>query len=154
MKKLVIAAIAAATLPMVAALPVTAQQATPPQTQPGASQSNPAINLSPDQIKQLQQALNDNGFDAGEVDGRLSAQTSNALRKFQTRLGIEPTGRVDAQTLKAVGMADKIPAGEPASTGQGGAAPPAPAEEGRASGEGGDRGQPDSAGPQNAPARN
>jgi peptidoglycan hydrolase-like protein with peptidoglycan-binding domain len=84
-----------------------------------SDRGNAAITLTPDQIRQLQQALNDHGFDAGEVDGVFSARTSAALKQFQSKAGLPPTGVVDEQLLALVGLA---PAAQPAdqSAGQGG----------------------------------
>jgi peptidoglycan hydrolase-like protein with peptidoglycan-binding domain len=117
------ARVLALALPLVAAFPATAQQAgtTPAQTQPSAGPGAGAIDLSPDQIRQLQQALNENGFNAGEVDGVFGARTREALKRFQTQAGLPPTGELDAQTLTAVGHGDKVGAtgaGGPSSVGQ------------------------------------
>ena len=110
MRKFAATAIAALALPLAASLPGLAQQGSTPaqQMQPGASESNAAVSLNPDQIRQLQQSLNDNGFDAGKVDGVFGPSTRAALRQFQSKAGLPPTGELDAQTLTAVGHGDKI----------------------------------------------
>src|SRR5262245_50872525 len=121
--------IAAIVLPLAIAFPALAQQGSPQQAPPAASQSTAPVELTRDQITQLQQALNDNGFDAGEVDGVFGAKTSAALKQFQSKAGLQPTGRIDQQTLALVGMsgaAPQAPGGAGATTGQG-AASPAPA---------------------------
>jgi len=131
MDKRVVTTIAAIALPLAVSFPALAQQggATPQQTPPAAGQSTAAINLTRDQILQLQQALNDNGFDAGPVDGVLGPQTSAALKRFQSKAGLQPTGHIDQQTLALVGMsgsAPQAPAGGAApTTGQGGTPEPA-----------------------------
>ncbi len=125
MRKFAATAIAALALPLAASLPGLAQQGSTPaqQMQPGASASNAAVSLNPDQIRQLQQSLNDNGFDAGKVDGVFGPSTRAALRQFQSKAGLQPTGELDAQTLTAVGHGDKIGTpgtGGTTSMGQGG----------------------------------
>ena len=115
--------IAAIVLPLAIAFPALAQQGSPQQAPPAASQSTAPVELTRDQITQLQQALNDNGFDAGTVDGVFGAQTIAAVKRFQTKAGLQPTGRIDQQTLALVGMQP------PGTTGQGGN--PAPANPGQ-----------------------
>lgn len=66
-------------------------------------------------IKQVQQKLNDQGYDAGPVDGKSGPKTKEALRKFQQKEGIQPTGQVDQKTLAALGVQGQ-------GSGQGGAA--------------------------------
>jgi peptidoglycan hydrolase-like protein with peptidoglycan-binding domain len=134
MDKRVITTMAAIALPLALSFPALAQDASAPPAQapaaaPQASQSTAPVSLTRDQITQLQQALNDNGFDAGEVDGVFGAKTSAALKQFQSKAGLQPTGRIDQQTLALVGMsgaAPQAPGGAGATTGQG-AASPAPA---------------------------
>jgi peptidoglycan hydrolase-like protein with peptidoglycan-binding domain len=116
MRKLAATTIVALALPLAASLPGLAQQGSTPaqQMQPSANESSAAVNLNPDQIRQLQQSLNDNGFDAGKVDGVFGPSTRAALRQFQSKAGLPPTGELDAQTLTAVGHGDKIGAPAPA----------------------------------------
>jgi membrane-bound lytic murein transglycosylase B len=60
--------------------------------------------LAVDDIKKVQEALKDKGHDPGPVDGIVGPQTQKALRSFQVANGIRATGRVDAETAKALGM--------------------------------------------------
>ena len=113
-------------LPLAAGVPAMAQHsgsAAPPST---SAQGNAAISLTPDQIRQLQQALNDHGFEAGEVDGVFNERTSTALKRFQSKAGLPPTGQVDEQLLALVGLSGQArqPAGADPSTGQGGQSSP------------------------------
>lgn len=55
-------------------------------------------------IQQAQQKLNDQGFNAGPVDGKFGPATKEAVRKFQQAKGISPTGQIDQQTLTALGV--------------------------------------------------
>src|SRR5437868_7355606 len=57
-----------------------------------------------DLIRQVQQALNDKGLNAGPVDGQLGPKTKNALRQFQQKQGIQRTASLDSQTLSALGV--------------------------------------------------
>lgn len=161
MQKLAATTIVALALPLAASLPGLAQQgSTPPQqSQPSVSESSAAVTLNPDQIRQLQQSLNDNGFDAGEVDGVFGTRTGAALRRFQSKAGLPPTGQLDAQTLTAVGHGDKIGTSSssgPSSVGQGGSPPQqsAPAAQDATAGPGGVSGPPvEPASPGRAPNR-
>jgi peptidoglycan hydrolase-like protein with peptidoglycan-binding domain len=63
-----------------------------------------AINLSKEQIRDLQTALSRQGFDIGEVDGRLGPRTERALMEFQKRQGLQATGHIDQRTVEALGI--------------------------------------------------
>jgi peptidoglycan hydrolase-like protein with peptidoglycan-binding domain len=121
MKKVAARTVVALALPLAFAFPTMAQQGgtKSAQTQPSANQNAGALKLDADQIRQLQQALNEHGFNAGEVDGVFGARTREALKRFQSQAGLPATGELDAQTLTAVGHGDKVGAGE-SSAGQGG----------------------------------
>jgi peptidoglycan hydrolase-like protein with peptidoglycan-binding domain len=82
-----------------------------------------AINLSQEQIRDLQTALSRQGFDIGEVDGRLGPRTERALMEFQKRQGLQATGHFDQRTVEALGInagGQQGNRGEPSSTGQAG----------------------------------
>ena len=49
----------------------------------------------------LQQTLKLAGYWDGPVDGQWSDELTDALKEFQTDLGVEPTGEVDAATIAA-----------------------------------------------------
>ncbi len=117
MKKLMLLAVAATALPLAVAAPASAaQQQQPqskmqPQTQrPAASQNSrmqgnqSAANLSQNQIRQVQQALDQKGFKAGRTDGKLGPETKSALNQFQQKQGLQATGQPDQQTLAALGI--------------------------------------------------
>jgi peptidoglycan hydrolase-like protein with peptidoglycan-binding domain len=61
----------------------------------------PALDL--EGIRQVQQALQDKGFDPGPVDGVLGSRTKEAVLQFQNRYGIDSNGKVDNQTLFTLG---------------------------------------------------
>jgi peptidoglycan hydrolase-like protein with peptidoglycan-binding domain len=50
----------------------------------------------------LQQTLTIAGYWSGPVDGTLTPELTEALKKFQTDLGVKPTGAVDAATVAAL----------------------------------------------------
>ena len=56
--------------------------------------------ITKDNLKLVQQRLQAEGVYAGPVDGELNAQTEAALRRYQQKQGIPPSGAPDAQTLK------------------------------------------------------
>jgi peptidoglycan hydrolase-like protein with peptidoglycan-binding domain len=56
------------------------------------------------QISQVQQAVKAKGYDPGTTDGKMGAQTQEALRRFQKANGLPVTGMVDSQTAKALGV--------------------------------------------------
>ena len=52
----------------------------------------------------MQQALKDKGFDPGPADGKMGRRTRSALRDFQKKEGLNPTGRWDAETGNRLGV--------------------------------------------------
>ncbi len=84
-----------------------------------------SINLSQDEICQLQITLNERGFNVGEPDGVLGARTRAALMQFQQREGLQRSGQIDQQTMTALGINARGQQGAegsrgPSSTGQAG----------------------------------
>ena len=71
----------------------------------------------------MQTTLIQQGFDIGEVDGRLGPHTERALMEFQKRQGLQATGHIDQRTVEALGINAGGQQGyrsEPSSTGQAG----------------------------------
>ena len=62
-----------------------------------------SADITPAFYRQVQQALNDKGYDAGPVDGQIGARTKAALVKFQRDNNL-PIGSMDIETLKALGV--------------------------------------------------
>ncbi len=60
-------------------------------------------NMNKDIIAEIQNALNDKGYDAGEPDGLLGSGTRSALDKFQRENNLA-TGGITYETLKALGI--------------------------------------------------
>jgi sporulation protein YlmC with PRC-barrel domain len=63
-----------------------------------------ASQLSTEQIRKIQQKLNQEGFHAGQVDGKWSSETQSAIRNFQTNKGMKATGQLDERTLDELGL--------------------------------------------------
>ena len=57
-----------------------------------------------DTVRSVQQALNDQGYNAGPVDGEMGPNTRDALLSFQQAQGLRQTGEPDSRTLAALGM--------------------------------------------------
>jgi carboxyl-terminal processing protease len=67
--------------------------------------SGPQIsNLEKEKKKDIEQALQDKGFDPGSVDGMIDSQTQSAISKFQRDNNLPATGTVDEQTAKQLGV--------------------------------------------------
>jgi peptidoglycan hydrolase-like protein with peptidoglycan-binding domain len=51
------------------------------------------------QVSQIQQALNDQGYNVGAVDGQMGPKTRAALKQFQQAKGLQASGKLDQQTV-------------------------------------------------------
>lgn len=60
--------------------------------------------LSSRQVRQIQQALNRKGFDAGHVDGIWGPQTREAVENFQTAENIQGNGSLNSETVSKLGL--------------------------------------------------
>jgi sporulation protein YlmC with PRC-barrel domain len=63
-----------------------------------------AAQLSSEQIRKVQQKLNQQGFHAGQVNGKWSSETQNAISNFQQMKGLKTTGQLDERTLDQLGL--------------------------------------------------
>jgi peptidoglycan hydrolase-like protein with peptidoglycan-binding domain len=61
-------------------------------------------NIGKEQKKDIEQALQDKGFEPGSVDGVIDAQTQSAISQFQRDNNLPATGTVDEQTAKQLGV--------------------------------------------------
>jgi peptidoglycan hydrolase-like protein with peptidoglycan-binding domain len=81
--------------------------------------------VADDQLRNVQTELKSLGFYYGDVNGQTNAETTAAIRRYQIRNGLEVTGTLNQETLKAIGLesgkdaATKVPVAK--------AAPVAPA---------------------------
>ncbi len=56
-------------------------------------------------IENAQQALKDQGFYYGEITGEKNADTTAAIRRYQIRNGLQVTGDLNDETIRALGVA-------------------------------------------------
>jgi hypothetical protein len=84
---------------------------------------------TPDRIKEIQTALQKDGSYEGQPTGKWDAATMDAMKKYQDKNGINPTGKIDAVSLNKLGLgsgtAGKGAPGPAASTSVAPADPPA-----------------------------
>jgi len=59
---------------------------------------------TPDRIREIQTALQKDGSYQGEATGKWDAATMDAMRKYQDKNGVSPTGKIDAVTLNKLGL--------------------------------------------------
>jgi peptidoglycan hydrolase-like protein with peptidoglycan-binding domain len=77
--------------------------------------------LNQAQIREIQQALNRHGFDAGNVDGVWGPETREAVENFQAKRNIESDRALNEETLSALGVnfASNMDAAGASTTGSG-----------------------------------
>jgi hypothetical protein len=59
---------------------------------------------TPDRIKDIQAALQKDGSYEGQPTGKWDAATMDAMKKYQDKNGITPTGKIDAVSLEKLGL--------------------------------------------------
>jgi peptidoglycan hydrolase-like protein with peptidoglycan-binding domain len=59
---------------------------------------------APERISEIQQALAKDGSFAGTPNGKWDDSTIDAMRKFQSGHGLNPSGKLDAPTLQKLGL--------------------------------------------------
>ncbi|HWF13942.1 MAG TPA: peptidoglycan-binding domain-containing protein [Candidatus Acidoferrales bacterium] len=57
-----------------------------------------------DRIKEIQSALQKDGSYDGEPTGKWDAATTDAMKKYQDKNGVNPTGKIDAVSLNKLGL--------------------------------------------------
>jgi peptidoglycan hydrolase-like protein with peptidoglycan-binding domain len=57
-----------------------------------------------DRVKEIQAALQKDGSYDGEPTGKWDAATSDAMKKYQEKNGVNPTGKIDAVSLNKLGL--------------------------------------------------
>lgn len=63
-----------------------------------------ALYVDANTVKQAQKTLVERGFRTGGIDGQMGPQTQAALVNFQRAEKLQPTGKLDGPTLKALGL--------------------------------------------------
>jgi peptidoglycan hydrolase-like protein with peptidoglycan-binding domain len=74
-------------------------------------------------IESVQQALKDQGFYYGEINGETNATLTAAIRRYQIRNGLQVTGQLNDETLQSLGV--KSSGGSRQTIKSGSPAPPA-----------------------------
>ncbi len=64
--------------------------------------------ISPTNLQQIQEALQNQGFKVGTADGMLGEQTQQAIQDFQKEKGFASTGHVTLGVLEQLGMTQMI----------------------------------------------
>ena len=59
---------------------------------------------TPERINEIQEALASKGAFSGTPTGKWDDSTVDAMKKFQSSHGLEPTGKLDALTLQKLGL--------------------------------------------------
>ena len=67
---------------------------------------SPPIRVNRRMVAGAQYQLMSRGYYRGRVDGKYGREMAFALRAYQTSAGLLPTGRLDTQTLEALGSSD------------------------------------------------
>ncbi|MFW3617110.1 peptidoglycan-binding domain-containing protein [Billgrantia antri] len=88
-------------------------------TQEQAQGQGTQVYLSTASVRQIQQALNQQGFDVGQVDGQWTDTTAQAAGNYQQSNGLEPTGTPTIQLINALGLSNVLSGGQ-GGGGQGG----------------------------------
>lgn len=73
--------------------------------------------MNQDTVRQLQEQLQNQGYEVGQVDGVMGPRTQEALMSFQRDQNLQATGRPDQQTMAALGIESdsqqaEVPQGE------------------------------------------
>lgn len=68
------------------------------------SQSGQSAKMDQNTTRQVQQQLQSQGYDVGQVDGIWGAKSRQALMDFQRDKNLQASGRPDQQTLAALGV--------------------------------------------------
>lgn len=66
------------------------------------------VYVGPSSVRQVQQALQSAGHDPGQMDGHWGPSTSEAVRAFQKKSGLVPTGNLNLETVRALGVANEL----------------------------------------------
>lgn len=62
------------------------------------------VQITSSQVMEIQQKLEQQGFSAGPANGRWSSATAAAIRDFQVKNNLQPTGELDPETLSRLGV--------------------------------------------------
>jgi peptidoglycan hydrolase-like protein with peptidoglycan-binding domain len=79
----------------------TPSATTMPQSTQAVAVTAP-VNASESQVKQAQERLKSAGLYKGTADGKMGAETKQAISEFQQQHGLTKTGTLDQETLAAL----------------------------------------------------
>lgn len=68
-----------------------------------------ARSLADDTLRKTQQALHDQGFYYGAIDGAPGDETTQAVRRYQIRNGLAVTGQLNDETLQSIAKTGTAP---------------------------------------------
>jgi peptidoglycan hydrolase-like protein with peptidoglycan-binding domain len=78
----------------------------------------PLLALADSTVQQAQEELKEQGYYFGQVNGDKNADTIAAIRRFQIRSGLQVTGELDQETLRALHAASSSSTATPTTTPQ------------------------------------
>ena len=87
----------------------------PERIQPPGASSEQEMVISAEEIKRAQETLKSKGYDPGAISGRMHAKTQEALREFQKKNKLTPTGVLDKHTADKLGVVVPDKTGSPPS---------------------------------------
>ncbi len=70
----------------------------------GPAKQAPEDKEDKEEVRKIQQKLNELGFDCGAADGIMGPKTEEAIKEFQKSKGLEPDGIVGPKTKEALGL--------------------------------------------------
>lgn len=73
------------------------------------SSSGQSAQIDQNTVRQVQQQLQSQGYDVGQVDGIWGAKSRQALMDFQRDKNLQASGRPDQQTMAALGVDPSAP---------------------------------------------
>jgi peptidoglycan hydrolase-like protein with peptidoglycan-binding domain len=86
-------------------------QTTPPSLDTSSGKMSPGgmsmqdagnVHATPDQVKQAQTELKNQGLYKGKIDGVAGPKTTAALHAYQKEKGLQQTGALDQQTMNSL----------------------------------------------------
>lgn len=76
---------------------------------PQSSQSTSSQSMDQSTIRNVQEQLQQQGYEVGQIDGVMGPNTRKALSQFQRDNNMPPSGRLDQPTMAALGVEDGAP---------------------------------------------
>jgi peptidoglycan hydrolase-like protein with peptidoglycan-binding domain len=84
-----------------------------PEQTPEASETSEApLDLSADDVRAIQEALQQRGYEPGDADGLWGERSQAAMREFQEDEGLPVSGNIDEAAIRALQLWDSIMSAE------------------------------------------